>query len=310
MHRPVMTFLIACLALLGLCGVTSSALAAETRHLGNTDGKAFTAACPDGLGIVGFAYNYSDTQLLAVTPLCRVVDATGNASGVVPKAGSFKGASGGSGAEPIVCKNDQAVRGLEVYLTKNTSIFAFRPVCDGPGGPVTARTYSLPYDNAHQPSTSHAGVDCGSHFYTTALVGTYKDTGSQTTSGILSIGLVCQKEGEEPAPAAAKGGGDDEAEIGDDLTVEHDGPAAAGGDGAIRFDVDIGDLIDGIAGGGKGKLSFAEVPTTIYQTPAGKEIAYLDKGEKVTIVGCEDGGDGWCQISKPKKGYVWGPDLH
>lgn len=305
MHRSVATFTITCLALLGPCGAASSVLAAETKHLGNTDGKAFTAACADGLGIVGFAYNYSDTQLLAVAPICRVVDANGHATGVVPKLGSFKGASGGSGAEPIVCRNDQAVRGLEVYLTASTSIFTFRPVCDGPGAPVTARTYSLPYDNAKKPSTSHASVDCGSHFYTTALVGTYKDTGSQPTTGILSIGLVCQKEGEAPAAASGKADDTGAAEIGDDLTVEHDGPAAGG----IQLEIDPG-------GGGKDRPSFAVAPTTIYQTPAGKEIAYLDRGQKVTIVECADdengkpGGEDWCQISKPKKGYVWGPDLH
>lgn len=305
MHRSVATFTITCLALLGPCGAASSVLAAETKHLGNTDGKAFTAACADGLGIVGFAYNYSDTQLLAVAPICRVVGADGHATGVVPKLGSFKGASGGSGAEPIVCRNDQAVRGLEVYLTASTSIFTFRPVCDGPGAPVTARTYSLPYDNAKKPSTSHASVDCGSHFYTTALVGTYKDTGSQPTTGILSIGLVCQREGEAPAAASGKADDTGAAEIGDDLTVEHDGPAAGG----IQLEIDPG-------GGGKDRPSFAVAPTTIYQTPAGKEIAYLDRGQKVTIVECADdengkpGGEDWCQISKPKKGYVWGPDLH
>lgn len=73
MHRSVATFMITCLALLGPCGAASSVLAAETRHLGNTDGKAFTAACPDGLGIMGFAYNYSNAQLLAVALPCRQV---------------------------------------------------------------------------------------------------------------------------------------------------------------------------------------------------------------------------------------------
>jgi outer membrane protein OmpA-like peptidoglycan-associated protein len=51
----------------------------------------------------------------------------------------------------------------------------------------------------------------------------------------------------------------------------------------------------------------AAVDTTVYAKPAGKEIGYIRARDPVTIVSCDD--IGWCKISRPKKGYVWGPDL-
>ncbi len=47
--------------------------------------------------------------------------------------------------------------------------------------------------------------------------------------------------------------------------------------------------------------------TTIYDQPEGNDVAYLQAGDPVTITSCN--GDGWCKISKPRKGWVWGEDL-
>ena len=51
----------------------------------------------------------------------------------------------------------------------------------------------------------------------------------------------------------------------------------------------------------------AATDTTIYAKPAGKEVAYLRAGDPVTIASCDN--IGWCKISDPVLGYVWGPDL-
>jgi hypothetical protein len=51
----------------------------------------------------------------------------------------------------------------------------------------------------------------------------------------------------------------------------------------------------------------AAVDTTIYAKPAGKEVGYLRAGEPVTIVSCDS--IGWCNVTAPQTGYVWGPDL-
>ena len=69
---------------------------------------------------------------------------------------------------------------------------------------------------------------------------------------------------------------------------------------------------DNTGGGntGGGNTRTVKGSTTIYTKPEGSEIAYLNDGDAVTIVSCEDGGQGWCKISSPKKGYVWGGDLN
>jgi hypothetical protein len=53
--------------------------------------------------------------------------------------------------------------------------------------------------------------------------------------------------------------------------------------------------------------SAAATDTTVYDQPEGNDVAYLSAGDPVTIVSCND--DNWCQISKPRKGWVWGDDL-
>jgi hypothetical protein len=58
-----------------------------------------------------------------------------------------------------------------------------------------------------------------------------------------------------------------------------------------------------------GKLRVAREPTTVYARQAGREIRYLDAGDRVRVVGCEDHGRGWCQIVKPTASFVWGADF-
>ena len=58
----------------------------------------------------------------------------------------------------------------------------------------------------------------------------------------------------------------------------------------------------------KGGQASAATATTIYDQPEGNDVAYLDAGDPVTIVSCND--NNWCQISKPERGWVWGDDLN
>jgi len=73
------------------------------------------------------------------------------------------------------------------------------------------------------------------------------------------------------------------------------------------IDVNNGDDNTPPPDNGGGQVS-AATATTIYDQPAGNEVAYLDEGDPVTIVQCND--NNWCQISKPRKGWVWGDDLN
>ena len=67
---------------------------------------------------------------------------------------------------------------------------------------------------------------------------------------------------------------------------------------------DTNNADDGDNGGG----ATAATDTTIYDQPAGNDVAYLNAGDAVTIVSCND--DNWCQISKPRRGWIWGDDLN
>jgi hypothetical protein len=160
---------------------------------------------------------------------------------------------------------------------------------------------------AGAPAAAAKGVaNCGGGTYATALIGTFRNTGPQ--QGITSIGLRCQAIGEAPAAADTGGGnGNGQADMGDD---GEDG-GGGGGPGGLQIDLNIGP--DGIEIGGDrrngGRARFVGEPTTVYAKPAGKEIAYLEEGDRVTIVACEDNGQGWCQISRPVKGFIWGADL-
>lgn len=58
---------------------------------------------------------------------------------------------------------------------------------------------------------------------------------------------------------------------------------------------------------GGGQAS-AATDTTIYDQPQGNDVDYLSAGDPVTIVQCND--NNWCQVSKPRKGWVWGDDLN
>ena len=57
----------------------------------------------------------------------------------------------------------------------------------------------------------------------------------------------------------------------------------------------------------RGSGSSAKIATTIHDQPNGSDRAYLSAGDRVTIVGCDDG---WCEISRPQRGFVWVDDLN
>lgn len=77
--------------------------------------------------------------------------------------------------------------------------------------------------------------------------------------------------------------------------------------GKLHFQIDVNGAT--IKFGNKGRVRVVDEPTTIYKRKGEGEIAYLESGEKVTVVACEDQGDGWCAVVRPKVGYVWGSNL-
>ena len=290
----------------GLLVLTSGAIASDSKLIGNTDGKAFVSECPPGKAVVGWKYN-SDDRLRAIVALCNMVDpATGAAGGAIRPAsdtligGDFgAGAEGGSGERK--CKHPtHVVHSLSVNLTDTLAVHSMRATCPAPGRAPAYMSRTNLAANA-PPAAAKGLAECPSRSYATALIGTFRNSGPR--QGISSIGLRCQAIGETPAAAdTGDDGANDQADMGDD---------EGGGDDGFQLEVDIGPDGIQIGGGNKGggKARFTDEPTTVYAKPAGKEIAYLEQGDRVTIVACEDGGQGWCQISRPVKGFVWGGDL-
>ena len=113
-----------------LAGLASSH-AAETRRVGNTDGKR---SRPGALQ----AWPSSDLPTIPVTGSWRSFRTARRStpraepSEPSPK-GKFKGVSEGSVGEPVTCKENQTVRRLDVTMTDSSAIHSFRATCYGPG---------------------------------------------------------------------------------------------------------------------------------------------------------------------------------
>ena len=182
--------LVPCLLLAGL----ATSHAAETRRIGNTDGKAFSAGCPAGMAIIGFVY-HSAEQLRSIVPYCQAIDAEGRTMGTVAKLGKFQGVAEGPVSEPVTCKENQTVRRLDVTMTDSSAIYSFRATCYGPG---SAPQIIKATDVSGGAPGSKGIADCKTGSVATSVVGTYKDTGGN--QGILSIGLGCTVLAELAAP--------------------------------------------------------------------------------------------------------------
>ncbi len=275
-----------------------SAQAAETRRVGNTDGQSFSAGCPAGMAIIGFAYN-SGEQLMAIVPYCQSIDADGRTSGIVPKLGKFKGVSEGGVGEPVTCKEGQAVQRLDVTMTEDSAVYSFRATCYGPG---SAPQIIKATDVSGGAPGSKGVADCKAGNIATSVVGTYKDSGSN--QGILSIGLGCTALGAVAAPPAAKQPDADEEAPAADAAGDDDNEG-----GGIHIQIGKG----GISVNGKGgRGPFAGRTNTasmIYDSPGGNEKKGLKKGAKVSIIACDAEEEDWCEVAKPVHGWVWKPEL-
>lgn len=294
--RKFATLLLAGLGLLAFAVTTGPAAAdTQTGKIGDPSGKSFVAACERGEALVGYAYN-SAHVMMAIGPLCRPL-ADGAFTGPVQKLRNVYGAEDGAGNDPVVCPEKTAIARLDVFVSDRLQVHSVRGTCNPlPNGPSKG-TYMRATKTTSGTAASHKSVRCEAGKYANGLVGTYDAVG-----GIMSLGLLCPSDEDN---------GPDEADRGDD-DADKGGEDRGGGkkqfeEGGLSFEIDLGK--GGISVGVSGGARRAKEPTTIYARPAGKEIGYLDEGERVTMVQCEDGGKGWCKISKPTAGYVWGGDF-
>jgi hypothetical protein len=322
---------------LAIAGTASNAMAdTRTKTVGNTSGNPFTFKCPPGEALIGWAYNSTDHMTL-IAPMCQKVEMSDDGFGLVG-AGPTAAPDAGYGAvdpnahagDPILCPDAGVMRSMQVLTTSTLRVHSVRMTCKGPH---VAPTLVRPTLTSGGPAIAKASVSCDSRTsYATGLFGTVSK--SLVSGGVMSLGLFCfsgdQPKSDDTADAGDKAQpadtGDDKAQPAD--TGDNDTKTADTGDqnqpdmadsgdqgdlgnlfGNLPFKLQINIGGNGLNFGPKGKSRVLKDASTLYSDKGNTEIAYFDKGDKVVVVGCENKGQGWCQVIKPKQGLIWGGDL-
>ena len=293
-RRTITAAVFACLGLLLPAGLASSALAGtQTSTVGDQGGTAFQSACPPGEALLGFGYMAGE-NLLSISPQCRLLE-NGTPTGKLDELGSVGVAYGESGAGAVTststaCPKGMSVVGMQVYLDPRTSVHHVRLSCHVTDGENKAGALAKQTDTLGGQVGSHSGANCPAGEFATGMIGSYGPV-------INSLGLICHSADDDTANVATP-----DTNTGDNETADGDGFP-------IQLQINLPPLKFDAKPGPSKHTRVALTSTTIYAKPAGKEIAYLGGGDRVTIVTCENNGQGWCKISTPKKGYVWGGDL-
>lgn len=267
----------------------------RTNTIGDQSGQPFKADCGRDEALVGFAYN-SDQLLFAVSPLCRGV-ADNALAGAVSTPKTAVGSDGGKqSAEPEACTgmaDGMAIDRLDVWLDPGLRVHHVGATCHvisgSKAGVLLKATFNS--DTVAANSAAHRSASCGSGAYATGLVGTVNN------GAIGSLGLVCHKT-DSTDTASTKAGNS-----GDTPPAADTGPDTTASDNAGTPPTEKPVIY------GRGGVVVVGSDTTIYSKPEGKEVGYLRQGNDVKVVACDHHGKGWCQITIPKKGYVWGPDI-
>lgn len=323
-----LSYLLAVALGLAIASAASNAAAdTRTKAVGNSSGNPFTFKCKAGEALIGWAYNSTDHMTL-IAPMCQNVEMSDDGFVVT---GTPPGApDGGYGAvdpnahagDPILCPDAGVMRSMQVLTTATLRVHSVRMTCRGPH---VAPTLVRPTLTDGPAATAKASVSCDSrHSYATGIYGTTSK--SLSSGGVMSLGLFCFSA-ETPK-------GDDAADTGDDTAqpadaADSDTKTANTGDDQGQQDTadtvdqgDLGNLLgnlpfklqiningDGLNFGPKGKTRVLKDASTLYSDKGNTELAYFDKGDKVVVVGCENKGQGWCQVIQPQQGLIWGGDL-
>lgn len=288
----------------------------RTNEVGGPGGAAFSDSCSTGDVLIGINFD-SGKALNTIGPVCSPA----KNGGIVGKPYGLhtwgtpgeKFSSYGGG---VWCYPNMAIQSLKVYVDGNDNVRAFEISCrnmatgevvldskSSQAGGVTARIDVAP---------------CGSGTIATGVIG-----GHGTL--IDRLGLICsrfQDQNGKVLPVVGAGGVLPKDKpvravgkaVGTGGVLPKDKPVRAVGKavgttapGRTPGEVDNG---GGDNGGGKGGGNGqAVVGAAIYDAPDGTRIGELYAGTPVTITECGKQFDGWCEISRPKSGWVWGEDL-
>lgn len=284
MPAQIVRFLFACLGLALVLGAAAPAQAEVTYtvRVGGTGGADFQDPCQAGDVLVGFNYRAAKA-MNSIAGVCQAIEPGGHiighdyglaTRGTQPTTDGYINAA-------YRCPPDQAVMALEVWSDGNGDVHHVRAICHVLVGNVIG-TLVGQTKTAGGIATNEAMAKCPVGTFAIGLTGGY---------GVLidRLGLMCapfQIAGNNPPPPANNPPPPPPPQANNPPPPAANPPPAAA------------------------PTRTAREATTIYDVPAGNEIAYLNSGDSVTIISCEDGGQGWCQITAPRQGYVWGADLN
>lgn len=264
-------------AVLAVLGVAVMALsppsfAGNTTQVGTSGPSDFDVSCKGRDLLIGVSFVVG-RDVDQIEPICQPRNKSGF-TGKEYRLGQFGSRTTGSVGGTARCPFNMAIGRMHVYVDNQSQIHRFTLTCKPTSVDVVQPVFLK--GPVNPPGTggvdkSGGSVQCPSGELANGMIGGY-------TSSVHRLGLKCG-----PFQMSGGGGGDDEGED------EDEGPPPDNGGGKTRT---------------------AREATTIYDKPDGNDVDYLDEGDTVIIVSCEDGGEGWCKISKPRKGYVWGGDLN
>ncbi|OJX15945.1 MAG: hypothetical protein BGO82_13695 [Devosia sp. 67-54] len=274
----------------------------DTLAPGGTSGGGFRTQCPDGTILAGVNASFG-ADMNSIAGVCRKFENGHYVGNLIPlETRGRPNDKHGQARCPTV------VQGMWVGISGAGSslVHHIELIC----GNLKKRTVepSPIIDTATFGLLTHGGeafatvaADCGPGAFAIGLQG---------TSGSLvdSVGMICGRFDDTPAskPGGIKAVGKAVKTTGAGDTTEPLPPGVVDNDDGGNDGGNGKGFRQLTAGGGKGS---ANTDTTIYDQPEGSDVAYLSAGDRVTIVQCNQKVANWCEISTPRHGWVWEPEL-
>ncbi len=273
----------------------------RTGEFGGPGGGYFELMCDPNEVLAGISVA-AGKDLNAVAARCQSM-ANDRPTGQTRLTG-IVGSGNGSSADAL-CTGD-LVEGMEVETSHvdlvHRVVLVCRQFAGGHRRERLARTDFGGFLKGGEAARSEL-ASCGGDSYAIGIYGKYG-------SNIDSLGLICGKSARianppPPLTTDPNGNGSGKKYI---QTGKPKKPAAA---------VDNSDDTPepapandgGNDGGGKTFRGTVNQPSAIYAEPDGAWIADLSPGDKVTITECKQEYENFCHVIKPKKGYVYEPEL-
>lgn len=286
-------------------GIATPAIAqiGPTGLIGGPGGGDFRDQCDDGSYLVGFNL-VVDRDANSIAAVCRAFTDnhySGDEVGL-----TTRGNANSRKVWGVRCPDNKAAEQIVVSVSKVNLVHRASLVCRNPFGHDYEPSSSVPeFYGISGESVYQNTTGCGGGAMAVGLIGRYG-------GNVDALGLLCKVMGSKPIHGTGKVNkpihGTGKVNKGGNtppLKVNNGGGAGNGGGGGNDTGADNGN------GGGGADTATASGGTTIYKQPNGDDsdanvAGYVAPGSSVTVSSCSGG---FCKISKPKPGWVWGEDI-